>query len=106
MTVLQLPSCMHSILGQTAIIIQVNGKIQKGHKIIGIVEKAKGTSSDTGMHSRAITVLHEQWMCPGMQRHTHITPCSMATIRSLYPSLQTLRRHKLEIRLTDKKSHK
>ena len=47
---------------------------------IGIVEKAKGTSSDTGMHNRAITVLHEQWMCPGMQRHTHITPCSMVTI--------------------------
>ena len=34
----------------------------KGH--IGIVEKAKETSSDSGMHNRAITVLHEQWMCP------------------------------------------
>ena len=51
---------------------------QKGH--IGIVEKAKETSSDSGMHNRAITVLHEQWMCPGMQRHTHITLCSMVTI--------------------------
>ena len=48
--------------------------------IIGIVEKAKETSSDSGMHNRAITVLHEQWMCPGMQRHTHITLCSMVTI--------------------------
>ena len=47
---------------------------------IGIVEKAKETSSDSGMHNRAITVLHEQWMCPGMQRHTHITLCSMVTI--------------------------
>ena len=44
---------------------------------IGIVEKAKETSSDSGMHNRAITVLHEQWMCPGMQRYTHITLCSM-----------------------------
>ena len=44
---------------------------------IGIVEKAKETSSDTGMLNRAITVLHEQWMCPGMRRHTHITLCSM-----------------------------
>ena len=45
-----------------------------------IVEKAKETSSDSGMHNRAITVLHEQWMCPGMQRHTHITLCSMIPI--------------------------
>ena len=29
------------------------------------------------MHNRAITVVHEQWMCPGMQRHTHITLCSL-----------------------------
>ena len=53
-------------------------KIKKGH--IGIVEKAKETSSDSGMHNRAITVLHEQWMCPGMQTYTHITLCSMVTI--------------------------
>ena len=53
-------------------------RIKKGH--IGIVEKAKEISSDSGMHNRAITVLHEQWMCPGMQRHTHITLCSMVTI--------------------------
>ena len=33
---------------------QVN---EKGH--IGIVEKVQETSSDTGMHNRAITVLHE-----------------------------------------------
>ena len=38
-----------------------------------IVEKAKETSSDSGMHNRAITVLHEQWMCPGMQTHPHHT---------------------------------
>ena len=31
--------------------------IKKGH--IGIVEKVQETSSDTGMHNRAITVLHE-----------------------------------------------
>ena len=36
---------------------QVNEKIKKGH--IGIVEKVQETSSDTGMHNRAITVLHE-----------------------------------------------
>ena len=52
----------------------------KGH--IGIVEKAKETSWNSGTHNRVITVLHEQWMCPGMQRHTctHITLCSMVTI--------------------------
>ena len=53
-------------------------ELKKGH--IGIVEKAKETSSDSGIHNRAITVLHEQWMCPGMQTHTHITLCSMVTI--------------------------
>ena len=36
-------------------ILQVNEKIQ-GH--IGIVEKAKETSSDSGMHNRVITVLY------------------------------------------------
>ena len=34
---------------------------KKGH--IGILEKAKETSSDAGMHNRGMTVLHEQWMC-------------------------------------------
>ena len=48
--------------------------------IYGIVEKAKETSSDSGMHNRAITVLHEQWMCLGMQRHTRITLSSLVTI--------------------------
>ena len=57
---------------------QVNEKNKKGH--IGIVEKAKETISDTGVHNRAITVLHEQWMCLGMQKHTQITLCSMVTI--------------------------
>ena len=33
-------------------------KFKKGH--IGIVEKVQETSSDTGVHNRAITVLHEQ----------------------------------------------
>ena len=45
--------------------------------IIGIVEKAQQTSSDTGMILRvyacAISVLHEQWMYVGMQRHQHHT---------------------------------
>ena len=59
---------------------QVNVLELKRDIIIGIAEKAKETSSDTGMHNRAITVLHEQWMYPGMQRHTHITLCSMVTI--------------------------
>ena len=44
-------------------------ELKKGH--IEIVEKAKETSLDSGMHNRAITVLHEQWMCPGMQLYTH-----------------------------------
>ena len=34
-------------------------------------------SLDTGMHNRAITVLHGEWMCLGMQRHTHITRCNL-----------------------------
>ena len=38
---------------------------------IGIVEKAKETSLDTGMHNRTITVLHEQWMCPGDTPTSH-----------------------------------
>ena len=28
----------------------------------------------------AITVLHEQWMCRGMQRHTHITDNNLIPI--------------------------
>ena len=62
--------------------IQVNEKFFELTRdiYIGIVEKAKETSSDAGMHNRGMTVLHEQWMCPGMQRHTHITSCSMVTI--------------------------
>ena len=47
---------------------------------IGIVEKAKQTSLNTGMHNRVTTVLHEQWICTGIQRHTHITLGSMVTI--------------------------
>ena len=61
--------------------------IKKGH--IGIVEKAQETSSDSDMHNtvcaRAIAVLHEQWMCLGIQRNTHITgnnliPISVPTL--------------------------
>ena len=52
--------------------------MKKGHT--GIVEKAKETTSDTGMHNKAITVLHEQWMCLGIQRYTHITQCNLVTI--------------------------
>ena len=55
--------------------IQVN---EKGH--IGIVEKVQETSLGTGMHNRAITVLHELWLCLGKQRHTHITLCNLVTI--------------------------
>ena len=43
--------------------------------------KTKETSSDSGIHVRAIVVLHEQWMCLGMQRHTHITLCNLVTIK-------------------------
>ena len=58
---------------------QVNEKnLKKGH--IGIVEKVQETSLGTGMYNRAITVLHELWMCLGKQRHTHITLCNLVTI--------------------------
>ena len=43
------------------------------------VENVQETSPDTGMHNRAITVLDEQWMCLGKQRHTHITLCNLVT---------------------------
>ena len=56
---------------------QVN-EIKKGH--VGIVEKVQETSLGTGMHNRAITVLHELWMCLGKQRHTHIILCNLVTI--------------------------
>ena len=59
--------------------IQVNKELKRDI-IIGIVERAKETSWDSGMQDRAITVLHEQWMCLGMQRHTHITLCNLVTI--------------------------
>ena len=38
-------------------------------------EKAQETSSDSDMHNTVclcIAVLHEQWMCLGMQRNNHI----------------------------------
>ena len=28
----------------------------------------------------ALAVQHEQWMCLGMQRHTHITLCNLVTM--------------------------
>ena len=49
-------------------------ELKKGH--IGIVEKAQETSSDSDicitLCACAIALLHEQWMCLGMQRNTHI----------------------------------
>ena len=57
--------------------------------IIGIVENAKKTSSNIGMYNRAITVLHEQRMCPGMQRHIHITLCSMVPMSVPFQHLCT-----------------
>ena len=63
---------------------QVNEKIH-----IGVVEKAQKTSSDSDMHNTVclchIALLHEQWMCLGMQRNTHITgnnliPISVPTL--------------------------
>ena len=57
--------------------------IENGKKLrdyIGIVDNAEETSSDTSMHDRAITVLHERWMCLEMQRHTHITLWNMVLI--------------------------
>ena len=60
--------------------------IKKGH--IGIVEKAQETSSDSDMHmihcACAIAVLHEQWMCLGMQRNTHIMGNNLIPI-SVHP---------------------
>ena len=49
----------------------MNEKFKKGH--IGIVEKAQETSSDSDMQYCVLAVLHEQWMCLGIQRNTHIT---------------------------------
>ena len=65
-------------------------KIKKGN--IQDCRKAKETSSDTGMNNRAITVLHEQWICLGMQRHTHnitlvynnLIPLSVASISNTH----------------------
>ena len=44
-------------------------RIKKGH--IGIVEKAKETSSDCGMHNRAITVLHAVDVSWNAETHPH-----------------------------------
>ena len=43
-------------------------------------KKAKKTSSDIALCACAIAVHHKQWMCLGMQRHTHITLCNLVTI--------------------------
>ena len=51
---------------------QVNERIKKGH--IGIVEEVQETSLYTGMHNKAITVLHEQWMYLG-SRDTPTSHC-------------------------------
>ena len=52
---------------------QVNGKILK--ECAEIVEKVQQTSLDTyiAIYVYANTVLHEQWMCLGMQTHPHHT---------------------------------
>ena len=39
---------------------------------IGIVERAQHTGTGTCMRNTAVTVLHKQWRCIGMQRNTHI----------------------------------
>ena len=43
---------------------------------MGHIGNVQETSSDTGMHNRAISRPQEQWMCLGQQRHTHITLCN------------------------------
>ena len=52
-----------------------------------IVEKVQETSADTGMHNRAITVLHEvdvSWKADTTTSHCVTWP---VTISSLYPPL-------------------
>ena len=44
------------------------------------VEKAKKTCSDIALCACVIAVQRERWMCLGIQRHTHITPCNLVTI--------------------------
>ena len=51
-------------------------KFKKGH----IEIQRKQVQIVVYMHDRAITVLHDQWMCLGIQRHTHITLCNLVTI--------------------------
>ena len=68
------------IQGTTVPCDKVNEKIlciKMGH--IGIVEKVQETSLGTGMHNRAITVLHELWMCLG-KHPRDITLCNLVTI--------------------------
>ena len=61
------------------------------HVRTGIVEKAQETSSDSDMHNTVclchwpIAVLHEQWMCLGIQRNTYITGNKFDPY--IYPSL-------------------
>ena len=75
--------------------------IIKGH--IGIVEKVQETSSNTGMHNRAITVLHEQNMCVGKQRHTH-SWISISILTPYSPSPQASNQLKLRLSKTSKVS--
>ena len=61
--------------------LQVNEKFFKLKRDIatGNIENAQQTSLNIiillciKVCACAISVLHEQWMCVGMQRHTHIT---------------------------------
>ena len=72
---------------------QVNKK--KGHRSIGIVEKAQETSLDTGMHT-TVCLCHyctEQWMYLGMQRYTHITGNNLIPISD--PTLLLISYHRV-----------
>ena len=65
---------------QAILVLSIQVNELKRDIIIGIVEKVQETSPGTGMHNRAITVLHELRMCLGKQRHTQITLCNLVTI--------------------------
>ena len=69
---------------------QVKDGIKKGHNI-GIVEKAQETSSDSDMHNTVLVpllyILHEQWMCLGMQRNTHIMGNNLIPIFIFYSNM-------------------
>ena len=53
---------------------------------MGIVKIVQQTNLDFG-----ITVLHEQWMWLGMQKHTHIILCNLDTSIHPYSSPPSLK---------------